>query len=682
MAEILQRPRQRKMAQWALAYAAGAWLLLQVLALVAASYEWPHGVMRVAFGLVMLGFAAALVLAWYHGERGEQKVSGTELLIIALLLAVGGGVLWRIERPATVVPRTPVDATAGAPTDVPAPEPRPASTPALAAPAKSIAVLPFANLSSDKDNAYFADGIQSEILTRLSKIGALKVISQTSTARYASAPENLSEIGRQLGVAHIVEGSVQKIGDSVRINVQLIEAATDAHVWAEIYDRKLVDVFGIQSEVATAIANALQATLTPAEEQAVAARPTTNAAAYDAYLRGLNFTVRPIDSVVRARDRFAEAVRLDPGFVEAWTRLAHTQSLLYSNFVERTPAALELMQHAAETVARLRPDSGEAWLALGYYRYRGLRDYPAGKAAFEQALARRPNDADVHGALFFIERRLGRVAESLVQLQKAERLDPRNPTWPDFKGDLLATAKRYPEARAAFDRAIELAPGRVESIAAKARTHHFEGDLESAAALLATLPRPGPADAGIWEVHLDGYWLSRRYDLALALCTDLLAKAAPERETGRRIEINFDVKMHLCIGQAHRYQRNEAAATAAYRRAIEIAKARSDSTNEFYLAGVLANAYAGLGDKEAAFREAERAVALNQGDQLALRSSRIRLALTHARFGDADAAIAMLSALEAEGRGVAPGLLRLDPEWDPIRDDPRFRKLSGEAGPK
>ncbi|HVF34712.1 MAG TPA: hypothetical protein VND91_05255, partial [Candidatus Saccharimonadia bacterium] len=380
MADLLQRLRQRKLGQWALAYAAAAWLLLQVLGLAADSYEWPRTVMRLAFGVVVVGFAAALVLAWYHGERGEQKVGGTELLIIALLLAVGGGVLWRIER------TVPVDAPA---VDSPA---GPAGAPArpTAIPAKSIAVLPFANLSSDKDNAYFADGIQSEILTRLSKIGALKVISQTSTARYASSPENLPEIGRQLGVAHIVEGSVQKIGDSVRINVQLIEASTDAHVWAEIYDRKLVDVFGIQSEVAAAIANALQATLTPAEQEAVATTPTTNAAAYDAYLRGLNFTLRPIESLVRARDRFAEAVRLDPGFAEAWTRLAETQSLLYFNFVERTPAALALMQQSAETVARLRPDSGEAWLALGYYRYRGLRDYPGGKAAFEQALARRP----------------------------------------------------------------------------------------------------------------------------------------------------------------------------------------------------------------------------------------------------------------------------------------------------
>lgn len=682
MPELLQRLRQRKMAQWALAYAAGAWLLLQVLGLAAASYEWPHAVMRVAFGLVVLGFAPVLVVAWYHGERGEQKVAGTELLIIALLLAVGGGVLWRIERTATV-DSSPGEGgpMAGAPSADSAPEARPAPAPAPAASAKSIAVLPFANLSSDKDNAYFADGIQSEILTRLSKISALKVISQTSTAKYASSPENLPEIGRQLGVAHIVEGSVQKVGDSVRINVQLIEAATDAHVWAEIYDRKLVDVFGIQSEVAAAIASALQATLTPAEQQAVATKSTTNAAAYDAYLRGLNFNVSQHDSLVRGRDLFAEAVRLDPGFVEAWTRLAENQSLLYFNFVERTPAALELMKRSAETVARLRPDSGEAWLTLGYYRYRGLRDYPGAKAAFEQALVRRPNDADVHGALSYIERRLGRLPESLAQIEQAERLDPRNPVWPDFRGNLLTEAGRYPEARAAFDRALELDPGRVQSVADKVTTYHLEGDLESAAPLMAALPRPGPADAGILDVHVTDHMLNRDFDRALELCTDLLAKAA-RLESGSSIDGNFDLKMHLCIGRAHRLQGNEAAAHATYRRAIELAQARSDGTNDHYLAGVLATAYAGLGDRVAALREAERAIALNQSDQLVLRGNRHRLALIHARFGDRDAAIAILTALEAEGRGVPPGWLRLLPEYDPFREDPRFRKLSGEAGPE
>ncbi|HVF34740.1 MAG TPA: tetratricopeptide repeat protein, partial [Candidatus Saccharimonadia bacterium] len=297
-------------------------------------------------------------------------------------------------------------------------------------------------------------------------------------------------------------------------------------------------------------------------------------------------------------------------------------------------------------------------------------------------LARRPNDADVHGALSFIERRLGRFPESLAQVHEAERLDPRNAIWPFFKGNLLTAAKRYPEARAAYDRALELAPGHGDSVAAKATTHHLEGDLESAAALIATLPRPGPADEGIRDVLLTDYTLSRRYDLALALCADLQAKAAAMLESKRQIDSNFDIKMHFCIGEAHRLQGNEAAANAPYRRAIELAHARSDGTNESYLAGFLANAYAGLGDKAAALREAERAIVLNQGDQVISRGSRIRLALIHARFGDGDAAIAILSALEAEGEGVPPAMLRLSPGWDPIREDPRFRKLSGEEAPK
>ncbi|MGH8029927.1 MAG: hypothetical protein ACREO3_08340, partial [Arenimonas sp.] len=362
---LLQRMRQRRMAQWAIAYAAGAWVLLQVLGLAADSFEWPRMVMRLGFGVVVVGFLAALVLAWYHGERGQQRASGTELLILALLLTVGGTGLWHFGR-------------GGDDDAIAAPVARDATNaPAIAE--KSIAVLPFANLSSDKDNAYFADGIQDEILTRLAKIGDLKVISRTSTQRYASSPDNLTEIARQLGVANILEGSVQKVGNSVRINVQLIHAESDTHLWAEIYDRKLEDVFSIQSEVAGAIAQALQAKLTQAEQREVALEPTKNPAAYDAYLRGLSIESRAVYSMdlnLQARDQYLEATRLDPGFVEAWTHLVTVRSFLYYNGVERTPATLEAMRRDVGTVARLRPDSGEAWTAMGHYRYRGLFDLP------------------------------------------------------------------------------------------------------------------------------------------------------------------------------------------------------------------------------------------------------------------------------------------------------------------
>src|ERR1700759_2187387 len=283
MNEFFQRLKQRKLVQWAIAYVAAAFALLQGIDIVAQQFGWPEGVRRGITLALVIGFFVTLVIAWYHGERGAQRVSGTELLIIGLVLAVGGGFLWRFaashpsDNKAAVVPN----------------ETRP-SEPAIPIAEKSIAVLPFENLSSDKENAYFAEGIQDEILTRLSKIADLKVISRTSTQHYNSAPANLPEIAKQLGVAHILEGSVQKSGDAVRVNVQLIKAATDSHLWADTFDRKLIDIFSVESEVAKAIADQLRAKLTGREEQLIASKSTDNTEAYDAYLRGLAYTLKPL----------------------------------------------------------------------------------------------------------------------------------------------------------------------------------------------------------------------------------------------------------------------------------------------------------------------------------------------------------------------------------------------------
>ena len=282
MNEFLQRLRQRKLVQWAIAYVAAAFALLQGIDIVAQQFGWPEGLRRGITIALVVGFFVALLLAWYHGERGAQKVTGPELLYLALILAVGGGLLWRFVGAAAAdrdvrnrvgaVTATPAIAAASSPT-------------AVAIPAKSVAVLPFENLSTEKDNAYFADGIQDEILTGLAKIGDLKVISRTSTQGYGSRPQNLAEIGRQLGVAHVLEGSVQKAGSRVRVNVQLIDAASDDHLWAETYDRTLEDVFAVETEVAQKIASSLQAQLTRDERAALTKKPTDNPAAYDAFLK-------------------------------------------------------------------------------------------------------------------------------------------------------------------------------------------------------------------------------------------------------------------------------------------------------------------------------------------------------------------------------------------------------------
>src|SRR5690348_7877429 len=270
---FLARLKQRKLVQWAIAYVAFAFALLQGVDIVAQRFGWPDQVEKLLILVLAIGFVVVLVLAWYHGERGAQKVSGTEIVILALLLAIGGGLLWRFERatPSTSSP----DAA----------QPNPGATlptaPVAAIPAKSIAVLPFENLSGDKGNAYFADGMQDLILTKLADIGDLKVISRTSTAKYQSHPDNLKIIAQQLGVATILEGSVQKAGNQVLVNVQLIDAHTDSHIWADSYTRTLDNIFGVEGEVAQKVADALKARLTSTEQQNVAAIPTQNAAAYN-----------------------------------------------------------------------------------------------------------------------------------------------------------------------------------------------------------------------------------------------------------------------------------------------------------------------------------------------------------------------------------------------------------------
>jgi len=297
-------------------------------------------------------------------------------------------------------------------------------------PEKSIAVLPFANLSSDKENAYFADGIQDEILTRLSKIADLTVISRTSTQHYKSAPKNLREIATQLGVAHILEGSVQKSGDAVRVNVQLIKAANDSHLWADTFDRKLTDIFSVESEVSKAIAEQLRAKLTGQEQQVIAAKPTDNPKAYDAYLRGLAYYLKALDTPANslgAQKYLKEAVRLDPKFALAWALLAYVDARGYiTQNLQPTVALREEARQAAETALTLQPNLGEALHAKGYYHYACLKDYDTAVRYFEQARQFLPNSSRIPESLAYVTSRRGQWDRSEAYFNEAERLDPRN----------------------------------------------------------------------------------------------------------------------------------------------------------------------------------------------------------------------------------------------------------------
>src|SRR5437899_617152 len=362
---------------------------------------------------------------------------------------------------------------------------------AAAIPEKSIAVLPFENRSEDKANAYFADGIQQEILTRLAKIADLKVISRTSTQHYKSAPENLAEIARQLGVAHILQGSVQKSGDAVRVNVQLIKAASDSHVWADTFDRKLTDIFSVETEVARVIAEQLQAKLTGQEEQVIAAKPTDNTEAYDAYLRGLAYALKTDNTAANslgAQKYLREAVRLDPKFALAWALLSNVDARGYlTETLQPTVALREEARQAAETALTLQPNLGEAVLAKGYYYYRCLKDYDTAVRYFEQARQFLPNSSRIPESLAYVARRRNQWDQSESYFNEAERLDPRNVSLITQHAISYIALRRFPEALRKLDQVLNITPDDVDTLVKVATIAQAEGNLPRASVILVPL---------------------------------------------------------------------------------------------------------------------------------------------------------------------------------------------------
>jgi TolB-like protein/class 3 adenylate cyclase/Tfp pilus assembly protein PilF len=407
------------------------------------------------------------------------------LVVSAVALAIA--IFFRRE--ATVVPQAPTKTETAA-----------------SIPEKSIAVLPFENRSEDKANAYFADGIQDEILMRLSKIADLKVISRTSTQHYKSAPENLPEIAKQLGVAHILEGSVQKSGDVVRVNVNLIKAANDSHLWADTFDRKLIDIFSVESDVAKAIADQLRAKLTGQEEQVIAAKPTGNPEAYDAYLRGVVYTFKVAITPANALDAqkyLREALRLDPKFALAWAQLSLLDARGYLvGDLPPTAALREEAREAAETALTLQPNLGEAVLAKGFYHYACLKDYDTAVRYYEQARQFLPNSSRVAELLAYVERRRGQWDRSETFFNEAERLDPRNVTLLSQHAGLYICLRRFPEALRKFDEVLDITPDDVDILALKAGIAQAEGDLRRASAILAPLyPNAGEPFALVTQVY-------------------------------------------------------------------------------------------------------------------------------------------------------------------------------------
>ena len=542
--------------------------------------------------------------------------------------------------------------------------------------------MPFENLSEDKSNAYFADGIQDEILTRLSKIADLKVISRTSTQHYKSAPDNLPEIAKQLGVAHILEGSVQKSGDAVRVNVKLIKATNDSHLWADTYDRKLTDIFSVESEVAKAIADQLQVKLSGREEQVIAAEPTDNTQAYDAYLRGLAYNLRtgsPANSL-GAQKHLREAVRLDPKFALAWALLSHVEARGYRTLnLQPTVSLREEVRQAAETALTLQPNLGEAVLAKGYYHYSCLRDYDTAVRYFEQARQLLPNNSRISDFLAFVERRRGQWDRSESYFNEAERLDPRDVNLLTQHALLYNDLRRFPEALRKLDQVLNITPDDADTLALQAAIAQAEGDLPRAAALLARI-HPGADDTPALETQVYQAILERRPAPIIPHLKEILAR--PDPALGYVIG-----ELRFWLGWAQEVSGDHTTAQESWRRARgELEPFLKEQPENYLLMADLGLTNMGLCDKPAAFAFVEKAKAavpiakdaLDGLDPIEV------LARVSAQMGEPDRAVTALQQLLstpyegplANNVPLTPALLRLDPMFDPLRNDPRFQKLA------
>lgn len=661
--------KRRNVYKVAAAYAVVAWLLIQASSILFPTFEAPPWVMKVFVAIVFLGFPIALILAWAfeltpQGIKRTEEVAPTEsttrrtgrkmtaLIVIAAVVAAAllAFQFLRTNSAPHATEKPPSAATAGA------------------IPLKSIAVLPFASLSEDKANEYFASGIQDEILTRLAKIADLKVISRTSTQQYQSKPGNLPEIAKQLGVAHILEGSVQKAGDAVRINVQLIKAEGDSHLWADTYDRKLTDIFAVETEVAQKIANSLEAHLTGREQRQIANIPTKNPQAYDAYLRGLALIIRQsAEHVEKAREFLQRAVELDPEYAQAWAQLSIAESELYFS-EDESPARLERARHAAETAVRLQPDLGDAHNALGLFYYFCMQDFDRALLELEEARKRSPNDGNVIFYTALVKRRQGKLDEAIDLQKKATIFDPRNPDMWSNLGRSYRGKRDFRTAREMFDRAFAVSPDETQFIAEKAEAYLAEGDLDGAENLLRGIDFTGN------EIIL-GEFISclvhrRRFDEAIQTFSKALEKKSPPplRAADNKSWLGA---LKLLAGQV---AEGRAMLEEARR---ELLALREQGETSRHLTEALVWTGAALGDREVVEREGAALLTRAQNDLWRAPDAKATLAGAYSLLADPDRAIPLLEqALSASyHHAITTAEIRLDPVWDPIRNDPRFQKL-------
>jgi TolB-like protein len=673
--------KRRHVYKVAVAYAIVAWLLIQAASILFPTFEAPAWVMKVFVTAVILGFPVALIFAWAfeitpEGIKRAEEVSPDESLtrrtgwkltaIIVLVAVVAAGLLiFQFTRKANLNTKVnvPVDS-------------------------KSVAVLPFENLSSDKENAFFAQGIQDEIITTLSKIGGLRVISRTSTANYKSAPENLPEIARELRVANVLEGSVQKSGDRVHINVQLIQADTDAHLWAQSYDRQLIDIFAVEAEVAKRIADSLSATLSPQEKARVETKPTENSDAYVLYLRGREYQTRPdnfLQDFRSAAHFYEQAIALDPNFALAHARLSAVTSQIYHWF-EPTEANKQKAHAEAMESLRLQPNLGEGHAALGLYLYYEEADYEGALRELRTAAEALPNDGDVGLYIAAVLRRQGRFTEAIAAYKRAEAIDPRNQVTLYDASQTYFGLRDWSNALRGLDRVLQLAPDSVNVKIQRGYTEFFaKGSTTSIKAALESIPANVDPDGVVtfsrWDVSL----MDRDPDAAeraLASCRLETITSQP----GAPLPKSY---LQGCID----LMRNDTARGQidfeAARPALE--KTVADSPQDAIRHAQLGLLYAFMGRKEDALREGQRAVELKPvtRDVIEGAIAQVFQALIFARTGETDRAISAIErllttpfAVDYSDDSITISDLRTRWEWDPLRNDPRFQKILAGPEPK
>jgi len=658
MSGFFEELQRRKVYRVAAAYIIAAGFIIQIGSAVFPAWELPNWTLRLVVVLLLVGFPIALILAWAY-DVTPQGIRATPTTATPgahrrrnLIMLIATGVVVSAAAGFFLLPR--------------------ASARKID---KSIAVLPFQNLSDEKENAYFADGMQDDILTNLSKIGDLKVISRTSVMSYRdNVTRNVREIGKALGVATLLEGSVRRVGNRVRVNVQLINADNDEHIWAEDYDRDLTDVFAIQTDLAQKIASALQAKLSPNEKARLDRRPTLNPDAYLLFVQAHDYANRPDlfrDISSKAEQLFEQATKIDPNFAAAFAGLSMVESWAYHSF-DPLPARRDKARAAANQALRLQPDLPEAHLALGFSYYYGDRDYERALAEFEIAKRDLPNEAKAYLAIGAIQRRQGKWAESTANLEKSVALDPKDPEiLLNLAFSYMAT-RDFEAADKTFDRGIEAAPQSFACRALKGELAiRWKGDFSVAEKELALVPLGVDPDGLVTLGRVGVLTVQRKFSEALRVVQQFREETLPGYSTAPSPKAFVEGTLYTQLGdKVNAHSAFESARVVAERLVRE---SPEDAARHAMLGQILA----GLGQKEAAIAEGKRAVELRPESQDAFDGPDVTAALAqiYAWTGERDQAFSLLDHLLATPNGITVPILKLDPVWDPLRKDPRFQAL-------